>query len=204
MSPLVVAFYVYVRLYLLFTEVTLVLVQLHVMLHTVVVHPSLDVNCVRTELAFVDVCVLEMKVGLNIWSRLVWRKEREFLGYVEVSQELLLLAGALLLQLLLLPLHQLAVRLLVLLELRREPEDVVAELAPVEVDVEVVVEVSLDEVRLVLLNAAIAKGALIHTTASIVDGVAKDHLVGLLLGEEFPLGQLCQDRSIVPEKGMWS
>ena len=156
MSPLVVAFYVYVSLYLLSTYVTLVLVQLHVMLHAVVVHPSLDVNCVRTELAIVDVCILEMIVGLNVWSRLVWREEREFLGNVEVSQELLLLAGALLLQLLLLPLHQLAVRLLVLLELRREPEDVVAELAPVEIDVEVVVEVPLDEVRLVLLNAAVA------------------------------------------------
>ena len=73
MSPLVVAFYVYVSLHLLFTYVTLVLVQLHVMLHAVVVHPSLDVNCIRTELAFVDVCVLEMIVGLDIWSRLVWR-----------------------------------------------------------------------------------------------------------------------------------
>ena len=204
MSPLVVAFYVYVSLYLLSTYVTLVLVQLHVMFHAVVVHSSLDINCVRTELAFVDVCVLEMIVGLNIWSRLVWREEREFLGDVEVSQELLLLAGALLLQLLLLPLHQLAVRLLVLLELRREPEDVVAELASVEVDVEVVIEVPLDEVRLVLLNAAVAKGALIHATAGIVDGVAKDHLVRLLLGEQFPLGQLCQDRAIVPEKWMWS
>ena len=43
-KPLIVAFYVQVRLNLLSTNITLVLVQLHVVFDAMVVHPTLDVN----------------------------------------------------------------------------------------------------------------------------------------------------------------
>ena len=191
MKPLIVAFYVQVGLNLLSTHITLVLVQLHMVFDAMVVHPTLDVNCVRAQLASVDstrLCLLKVVARFNILSGLLWGKEGELLGKMEVSQQLLLLACALLLLLLFLALHQLSVRFLVLLELGGKSEYVVAELAAVEVDVEMVIKVALDEVRLVLLHRAVAQGALIHPAASIVDGVATHHLVCLFLGEKFTLG----------------